>query len=31
MWAGNLKGPLYCSRLTVLKEALARDINAGRA
>ena len=29
MWAGNLKGPLYASRLTVLKEALARDIEAG--
>jgi ribosomal-protein-alanine N-acetyltransferase len=30
MWAGNLKGPLYASRLAVLKDALARDINAGR-
>jgi ribosomal-protein-alanine N-acetyltransferase len=30
MWAGNLKGPLYASRLAVLKEALARDINAER-
>jgi ribosomal-protein-alanine N-acetyltransferase len=28
MWAGNLKGPLYASRLAVLKAALARDIDA---
>jgi ribosomal-protein-alanine N-acetyltransferase len=26
MWAGNLKGPLYASRLAVLKETLAREI-----
>jgi ribosomal-protein-alanine N-acetyltransferase len=26
MWAGNLKGPLYASRLSVLKANLARDI-----
>jgi len=26
MWAGNLKGELYASRLTVLKEALARNV-----
>ncbi len=25
MWAGNLRGPLYASRLAVLKDALARD------
>jgi ribosomal-protein-alanine N-acetyltransferase len=30
MWAGNLKGPLYANRLTVLKDALLREINAGR-
>jgi hypothetical protein len=30
MWAGNLRGPLYASGLAVLKDALARDINAGR-
>ena len=30
MWAGNLKGPLYASRLAVLKDTLAREINAGR-
>jgi ribosomal-protein-alanine N-acetyltransferase len=30
MWAGNLKGPLYASRLAVLKDALARDSSAGR-
>jgi ribosomal-protein-alanine N-acetyltransferase len=30
MWAGNLKGPLYASRLAVLKDTLARDINADR-
>ncbi|GAC1419600.1 MAG: ribosomal protein S18-alanine N-acetyltransferase [Candidatus Velthaea sp.] len=26
MWAGNLKGPLYASRLAVLKETLARSL-----
>ncbi len=31
MWAGNLRGPLYGSRLCVLKEALAREIAAERA
>ncbi|MFN2459769.1 MAG: ribosomal protein S18-alanine N-acetyltransferase [Candidatus Velthaea sp.] len=30
MWAGNLKGPLYASRLGVLKDALAREIAANR-
>jgi ribosomal-protein-alanine N-acetyltransferase len=30
MWAGNLKGPLYASRLAVLKETLAREIAAER-
>jgi ribosomal-protein-alanine N-acetyltransferase len=30
MWAGNLRGPLYASRLAVLKEALEREISAER-
>ena len=28
MWAGNLRGPLYASRLAVLKNALAQTIGA---
>lgn len=31
MWAGNLKGPLYASRLAVLKDVLAREIAADRS
>jgi ribosomal-protein-alanine N-acetyltransferase len=30
MWAGNLRGPLYASRLTALKDALARNLDADR-
>lgn len=31
MWAGNLKGPLYASRLGVLTDMLAREIAADRS
>jgi len=31
MWAGNLRGPLYASRLTVLKDTLARSITGDRS